>query len=1084
MIRRGFVLLGLLATFSITEFAQTEPEVSVQVELTVRGPDARPVANRVLEIKPLEQAKTPQPTQSVITNSAGVARFTVRPGNFSLAITVQEVGYGITAPTSFEPGEKAHPALPLLAGYGSMDGTTPSTCAPEAYLTVSSPVNGVQRVRADKSGHFHVPDLAGGDWSIFAGSDDRGGGACGMNTSVYINVGKDLKGVTLSSLRQTPSPQPATQPQAAPMPSSATKGESSTAPASAPERTKTIGHPNKSDTPIVWAQGTVTDEGGHPIENANVYALGTYHGGMRMLETGSKATTDKSGHYELKGAGGLSYFSAALVAIAPGHPPAWAWPAFPQNSWFDSNPSVPEPVTQNMVLPSKSGRMTVTIVHEGNPVPGAVVAAYLESANLRDIWAKGFRGELREEIENVAYPASEADPNGNVTFANLLPGRYTIYALAQGKIADLRELKSFPEAAKGKLSSTVIGIPVQIGQETRQTLSLYEEPNTASFTVLNRDGAPQQGNVPIQFGPADTRQAISSVTLNSDGHGNWDWLQDGLSEMRFIHKRDSSTSGWRSDDFLEPFDSATALVASSPNLPAPSTPTLRMRRVEPSAVDVVVQDGRGTPVRATVSILQGSYPYLKVVGTGSADKNGEIEISGLESATSYDVHVTSTELTAMGSLQWDYQDGKPLPMEETRTRQVFVDEPFVARRETRTRIVIRPEPVGYVFGNVHSAKISLNQVGPWLDRVAGWETKILLSPTTGEFIAGPLRAGRNQLHFRTPSPDTTVVVPIEIDPAKEQQDHLDIDIDKYLAGAQETTGITGTGNAYMGMGGITTQTTGAQHLIGTVFLSDGKTPALGAEVLYFEPGSVSPTILALTDALGALRARGLWRSEAPPSIEVAPFQPVVVALLPGECGATISTGPIHRDKPLRLILPPAISLKGKVTVGGTDLTQRPGVVHIVAEYQDKGLLNAALSVKTTADAEGNFILAGLTPGSYLVQAALDDIWMSPVTMIRIGDEKLQPLHIAIRAPGAPVQITLVDRNGKPDIGRAVTLGRSGPLSHLWPEELRSDGAGLIYIPTMESGLHLLHVDGVVKPVKFDVPPLPAAPIIIQVQTSR
>src|SRR5580704_8446270 len=106
MIRRGFVLLGLLATFSITDFAQTEPEVSVQVELTVRGPDARPVANRVLEIKPLEQAKTPQPTQSVITNSAGVARFTVRPGNFSLAITVQEVGYGITAPTSFEPGEK------------------------------------------------------------------------------------------------------------------------------------------------------------------------------------------------------------------------------------------------------------------------------------------------------------------------------------------------------------------------------------------------------------------------------------------------------------------------------------------------------------------------------------------------------------------------------------------------------------------------------------------------------------------------------------------------------------------------------------------------------------------------------------------------------------------------------------------------------------------------------------------------------------------------------------------------------------------------------------------------------------------
>ena len=157
-------------------------------------------------------------------------------------------------------------------------------------------------------------------------------------------------------------------------------------------------------------------------------------------------------------------------------------------------------------------------------------------------------------------------------------------------------------------------------------------------------------------------------------------------------------------------------------------------------------------------------------------------------------------------------------------------------------------------------------------------------------------------------------------------------------------------------------------------------------------------------------------------------------------------------------------------------------MHIVAEYQDKGLLNAALSIETTADAEGNFILAGLTPGRYLVQAALDDIWMSPTTMIHVGDEKPQPLHLAIPAPGAPVQISLIGRDGKPAIGHVVTLDRSGPLSDLWPAELRSDGAGLIYLPTMETGLHHLHVDGVIKPVKIDVPPLPAAPVTVRVQT--
>jgi hypothetical protein len=628
---------------------------------------------------------------------------------------------------------------------------------------------------------------------------------------------------------------------------------------------------------------------------------------------------------------------------------------------------------------------------------------------------------------------------------------------------------------------------VRIGEETRQSLSVYAEPSTASFTILSRDGEPQQGNVPIQLGPPDWVQSMSSISLDSNGQGHWDMLHGGLSEIRFIHKRDSSQGGWRSPgDFLEPYDSATALLAISPNLPDPSAPALRMRRVEPPAVDVVVQDRQSKPVRATVSILNRSYPYPKVVGTGSTDANGKITMTGLESGTSYYVHVTGTELAAIRPLDWDYAEGKPLPFDEAHTRNVFVDEPFTARRESHERIVMRPSPVAYALGKVHSKKVSLADMGAWLDREPrGWVTKFLLSQTTGEFIAGPFPAGLGKLYFRPPPPYGVFVVPVEIDPRKELQDRLDIDIDKYLAEAQETTEITGTPNAYLGMGGISTQTTGAQHLVGQVFLSDGKTPALGAEVLYFQPGSSFPPILAITDALGALHARGLWRGQAPPSADAVPLQsPVVLAFLPGECGATIYTGPIHRDKPLRLVLPPPISISGSITVGGKNLLSRLGAVHIVAEYQDKGILNAALSIETTADAKGNFVLSGLTPGSYHVQATLDDIWMSAVTTLRVANEKLRPIHIAIPPPGAPVQITLVDRDGKPDIGHAATLDRTGPLAHFWPEKLRPDGAGLIYIPTMESGLHILHVGGVPKPVKIRVPPVPAAPVTVRVQSGR
>jgi len=572
MILRGFALLGLIAVFPITGFAQTEPEISVQVELALRGPDAHPVANRTVEIKAVEQAKTPQPAQSVTTDSQGVARFKVRPGYYSLEITIHEIGYGMTAPTSFEPGETAHPVLPLLAGYGSMDGTTPSTCTPEAYLTISSPLY-VQKIRADKVGHFHA-DLPGGDWFVWATKDDLGGFPCGDNALVHINVGEDLKGVTLSPLHSAPSPPPAIQPKstltppASPGVTSRSKEESSTAPAAPPTRTKTIGHPINFDNPIIWAQGTITDEAGHPIENANVYALGTYYGGIRMMEIASKATTDKSGHYQIKGASGLSNFSATIVANASGHPPTWAWPAFPQLSWVDSNPPIPEPVTQDIVLPSKSGRMTVTVLHEGHPVPGAIVAVYLEGANLRDIWALGGGGAVREEIENAAHPASVADANGTARFENLLPGRYTIYALAKGKIEDLRGMAAYPVSGGSKPRATAVGIPVRIGEETRQSLSVYAEPSIASFTILSRDGEPQQGNVPILLGPPDSMQSMSSVSLDSNGRGHWDMFHGGLSEIRFIHKRDSSKGGWHSpDDFREPYDSATALLQCRPISP-------------------------------------------------------------------------------------------------------------------------------------------------------------------------------------------------------------------------------------------------------------------------------------------------------------------------------------------------------------------------------------------------------------------------------------------------------------------------------------------------------------------------------------
>ena len=148
------------------------------------------------------------------------------------------------------------------------------------------------------------------------------------------------------------------------------------------------------------------------------------------------------------------------------------------------------------------------------------------------------------------------------------------------------------------------------------------------------------------------------------------------------------------------------------------------------------------------------------------------------------------------------------------------------------------------------------------------------------------------LHFRTSGPEKVFSVPTEIDPSVELQGRMDIDLDKFVAETEDSAGVTGTPNASLGMGGISTQPTGAQRLIGRVLLADGITPALGAEVLYFQPGSVSPPVLrSPTHSAKCIHAgcgRGNLQQPRKPMNWSRPY----CRLLPGYCGAAIYTGPI------------------------------------------------------------------------------------------------------------------------------------------------------------------------------------------------
>jgi hypothetical protein len=94
---------------------------------------------------------------------------------------------------------------------------------------------------------------------------------------------------------------------------------------------------------------------------------------------------------------------------------------------------------------------------------------------------------------------------------------------------------------------------------------------------------------------------------------------------------------------------------------------------------------------------------------------------------------------------------------------------------------------------------------------------------------------------------------------------------------------------------------------------------------------------------------------------------------------------------------------------------------------------------------------GLTPGHYLVQAALDSIWLSESIRMDVTDHDPTDLHLDIDEPGGPVALELKNQKGEPAVGQACIINRPpGPLTDLlWPRTFRSDGAGMVYIPALE-----------------------------------
>jgi hypothetical protein len=255
---------------------------------------------------------------------------------------------------------------------------------------------------------------------------------------------------------------------------------------------------------------------------------------------------------------------------------------------------------------------------------------------------------------------------------------------------------------------------------------------------------------------------------------------------------------------------------------------------------------------------------------------------------------------------------------------------------------------------------------------------------------------------------------------------------------------------------------------GRVLHADGLTPALGAILFTILPDSEYILRQSHADAAGYFRTQhvyGLPRRWLDGDLSGSPTEAAIVAILPGRCGATVVPFAEFTASAARTIrLPMPISLRGKVTVGGKSPLMWNNQFRIFAGYEGRGSLNESLSLLVSAEADGSFELAGLTPGRYRIQAAMDDIWLSSsvtveVTVNSVRGAGIEPLTLDVGLPGAPSVIHCIDKEGKPLVGVELHLQRPpGPLTErLWPTTLVSDGAGVVNVPPLEAGRHLFRV---------------------------
>ena len=996
------------------------------VNLTVRAPGGRPLANTEINVRSGEHffREEERPSASVKADAQGHVSFSWPVGLQRLCVRVKGIGYGSTGRFELLEGNEARPALPPLVPYGAVEGSvSKDSLKPGVYVEVSSMNHETARkCECDAAGRFVFEDLPAGEYHLMLQPSSR---RIRNVTGAEIMPGQRLRGVIVQK----------------------EKDETESR-----EEAMMFGMHSSQANETLWAAGVVHDETGRPVEGVDVFAVIDFYGGIRMYERITAVKTDKDGRWRFRGSDSLSAFSGTIIASKAGHPYTHATMLSPIPGEVEDDAKKPDLSNYDLVLPARGGSLEVTVLRDGKPLEQAAVK--IARHHGPHIYSEGYvggdRSSHRPVVEQLLTPHANTNAEGIARFTDLVPGEYELTAFA-GNANEMYIVDSAFHSENKKAFVQINSVTVEVGNTKKCRVSVLPPPQyQLPIKVLRPDGRPFPEKEMQASGTADAfGERGAAEKPRADGASLHSFYGTGLHPVTFT-VADPRAHHERIDE--PPCEQAVALVAVSPLLPEEPVMVLTSAHRQLGSLVVQVRDKVGRPLRA--SVLVDRSPFSEIPNfAATTDAQGEVR---LEDVTPGE-HTVEAFPAGQTYLDAGDNDGPFLDDKNLAGRTLIASQKATTPAGVETRLTMRAVPAGYVRGRLRLPSGKTPETyyvhhDEW--NVLGFHHRY--NPKTGEFLFGPLPEGKTTVYVLSSEVKRSHGVVLRQDVTLRSDRVIQCEIVVPRESEQHKPGHDPQ-QAFMGMGGISMLGEGAPGSRGHVFLSDGKTAAYAAVLAYFVPDTVSPVGMGEADACGRISVGGAWYSGEGQERKLpgSPTEPVLVTWLPGTCGATITPlGDGSEMKSLKIILPPPLTVSGKVTVAGKAPDGRQRKIQVVALYQGKGKLSGVLSRSVATEPDGSFQLPALTPGTYRVQAALDDLWLSPSTLLKVGDNaaELKPMALDFPPPGPGTIVKVVDRAGRPlaDVHATVTRPE-GPLADSLSQDLTSDGAGMLHIPPVESG---------------------------------